>query len=152
VDRPLALDRPSPFVLPFADVAKRFFAAVIDGVFLGVFNGLVYMILFTARIDFNAPEMVLDLIALAVAVLSGWLYAALWESGRGRATLGKRAMGIKVTDLQGQRISFLKATGRHFGKVVSALPCFVGFIIAAAHPKRQAVHDVLAGTLVLDAK
>jgi uncharacterized RDD family membrane protein YckC len=151
VDRPLALDRPSPFVLPFADVAKRFFAAVIDGLLLGVFNGLFYMILFMARVDFNAPEMVLDLIALAVAVLSGWFYAALLESGRQRATIGKRAMGIMVTDLQGQRISFLKATGRHFAKSISALPCFVGFVIAAAHPKRQGVHDLLAGTLVLDA-
>jgi uncharacterized RDD family membrane protein YckC len=58
-------------------------------------------------------------------------------------------MGIYVTGLDGQRISFLRATGRYLAKFLSALILFIGFIMAAFTARKQALHDMIAGTLVL---
>lgn len=80
----------------------------------------------------------------------GWLYAAIMESSERQATFGKIALGIKVTDMNGDRISFAKATGRHFGKIISAIILLIGYIMAAFDSKKQALHDKMAGTLVLN--
>ncbi len=84
-----------------------------------------------------------------VAIGLGWIYAAGLEASRWQATVGKRWMGIKVTDGRGQRIGFLCATGRHLAKYLSALPCFIGFIMALFSSRRLALHDRLAGTRVV---
>jgi uncharacterized RDD family membrane protein YckC len=83
------------------------------------------------------------------SILAGWLYGSLLESSSWQGTIGKKVVGLRVTDLNGNRISFAKATGRHFGKILSSLICLVGFIMAAFTEKRQALHDQLAGTLVV---
>jgi uncharacterized RDD family membrane protein YckC len=88
-------------------------------------------------------------IAVGLLVPIAWLYSALLESSARQATLGKGAMGISVTDLEGKRISFGKATARYLGKLVSALPLLLGFIVAAFSAKKQALHDILVGTLVV---
>jgi uncharacterized RDD family membrane protein YckC len=79
----------------------------------------------------------------------GWLYFALMESSSHQATLGKMALGIRVTDLQGGRLTFGRATARFFGKIVSGLICYIGFIMAAFTERKQALHDMIAGTLVV---
>jgi uncharacterized RDD family membrane protein YckC len=86
---------------------------------------------------------------LLVAIGLGWFYVAGLEASRWQATVGKRWMGIKVTDMQGQRIGFLRATGRHAAKYLSALPCFLGFIMALFSSRGLALHDRLAGTRVV---
>jgi uncharacterized RDD family membrane protein YckC len=58
------------------------------------------------------------------------------------------ALGLVVTDLDGQRISFGKASGRHFGKIISSLILCIGFIMAGFTERKQALHDIMAGTLV----
>ena len=78
-----------------------------------------------------------------------WLYFALLESSPGQATLGKRAMEIVVTDINGNRISFGRATGRHFGKIISALILFVGFFMAGITKYKQALHDQMTDCLVV---
>jgi len=85
----------------------------------------------------------------AVLFFVAWFYSAPMESSRIQATLGKMALGIRVTDLEGQRLSFDKATGRFFGEIVSALIAGVGYIVAAFTQYRQTLHDKMAGTLVL---
>ena len=84
-----------------------------------------------------------------VAVGIGWLYGAGFESSAAQATIGKRWMGMKVTDGHGERIGFLQATGRYAAKYLSALPCFLGFIAALFSSRRLALHDRLAGTRVV---
>ncbi len=79
----------------------------------------------------------------------GWLYGAGLESSRRQATVGKRWMGLKVTDLQGQRLGFLHATGRYAALYLSALPCFLGFLMALFGSRNLALHDRLAGTRVV---
>lgn len=78
-----------------------------------------------------------------------WLYYALMESSSLQASVGKLAMRIRVTDLGGRRITFWKATERYFAKIFSGLILLMGYVMAAFTKKRQALHDIIAGTLVL---
>jgi uncharacterized RDD family membrane protein YckC len=71
------------------------------------------------------------------------------ESSPFQATIGKVAVGIYVADLQGQRISFGRATGRFFGKILSGAILLIGYLMAGFTEKKQALHDTMAGCLVL---
>jgi len=94
--------------------------------------------------------LTLALTLFALSSVAKWLYFAYLESGEKQATWGKQALGIYVTDLAGQRITFGRATGRFFGKIVSGLiPLGIGFIMAGFTERRQALHDMIASTLVL---
>ena len=86
---------------------------------------------------------------LLVAIGLAWLYAASLEASPWQATIGKLWVGIKVTDADGERISFMRATGRHLGKFLSALPCFLGFALAIFSSRGLTLHDRLAGTRVI---
>ncbi len=83
-----------------------------------------------------------------IGVAGSWLYEALMESSSRQATLGKMIFQMKVTDLSGSRISFARATGRYFAKWLSGLTLFIGYIIAGFTERKQALHDMVAGTLV----
>jgi uncharacterized RDD family membrane protein YckC len=78
-----------------------------------------------------------------------WLYFAAFESSRWQATPAKRILGLFVTDLNGQRISFARATGRYIGKALEDLTLFIGFAMAGFTAKKQALHDIVASCLVL---
>lgn len=81
-------------------------------------------------------------------ICSSWLYEALMESSSYQATLGKMIFGMKVTDLYGNRISFARATGRHFAKILSGMILGIGFIMVGFTERKQGLHDMIAGTLV----
>ena len=81
-----------------------------------------------------------------------WLYYAWFESGGWQATPGKRLMGLRVTDLAGNRISFSRATGRYFSKAISGMIICIGYIMIGLTDKKQGLHDKIAGTLVLRGK
>jgi uncharacterized RDD family membrane protein YckC len=97
-----------------------------------------------ALLERNVRDM-----SLLVAVGFGWLYGAGLESSKSQATFGKRWMGIKVTDAQGERLGFLRATARYAAKYLSALPCFLGFILALFSSRGLALHDRLTDTRVI---
>lgn len=78
-----------------------------------------------------------------------WLYFALMESSAWGATFGKRALGISVTDMNGNRIGFARATGRYFAKYLSAFIMMLGYVMAAFTSKKQALHDMIAETVVM---
>jgi uncharacterized RDD family membrane protein YckC len=79
-----------------------------------------------------------------------WLYHALLESSEWEGTAGKKALGLIVTDMAGHRVSFARASGRHFGKIVTSfIPLGIGYAMAGFTEKRQALHDMLASCLVL---
>ena len=83
-------------------------------------------------------------------LLAAMLYFTLQESSSVQATVGKRAMGIKVTDLDGNRLGFGRALGRWVAATLSYLTLMIGFVMAAFTARKQALHDVIAGTLVVD--
>jgi uncharacterized RDD family membrane protein YckC len=88
-------------------------------------------------------------VANLLGIVVAWLYYAIQETSPKQATLGKQALGIVVTDLQGKRIDFVKATIRYFSKIISSIILLIGYIMAAFTEKKQALHDMIAGTLVL---
>ncbi|MEP6800448.1 MAG: RDD family protein [Acidobacteriota bacterium] len=84
-----------------------------------------------------------------VELVVWWLYTALSESSAAQATLGKRALRLRVTDTSGRRLSFARASFRNFGKILSILTLFIGFVMAGFTRRRQALHDLMAETVVL---
>jgi len=83
-------------------------------------------------------------------VIGQWLYSAYLESGEKQDTWGKQALSIYVTDLSGNRVSFGRASGRFFAKIISGLiPLGIGYIMAGFTERKQALHDMIASCLVL---
>ena len=79
----------------------------------------------------------------------GWLYFALMESSERGATVGKMALGLRVVTSNGQRLSFMNATGRYFAKIISAIILGIGFLMIAFTDKKRGLHDMIASTLVI---
>jgi uncharacterized RDD family membrane protein YckC len=86
---------------------------------------------------------------IAILSVASWLYEALLTSSSWQGTVGKKLLGLKVTDDFGNRISFARATGRYFSKILSAMICYIGFIMAAFTDRKKALHDMIAGTVVI---
>ncbi len=87
-----------------------------------------------------------------IVLCAGWLYTAAFETSRLQGTPGKLLMGLRVTDLQGRRISFWRASWRYAARVFSLLPLLIGYISASSSKHKQTFHDRLAGTLVVNAR
>lgn len=90
---------------------------------------------------------------LVIPVVAGlicwWLYFALFESSGWHATPGKRMLRIEVTDVNGVHLRFGRATLRFAGRLLSTAPLFLGFLLAAFTRNKQALHDLIASTLVI---
>jgi uncharacterized RDD family membrane protein YckC len=84
-----------------------------------------------------------------VAIVGVWLYFALLESSSGQGTFGKMALGLAVEQADGGRISFARATGRYFAKILSALPLGLGFLMVGWTSRKRGLHDLVAGTVVI---
>lgn len=95
--------------------------------------------------------MMLPAIGLSwlLMIAGGWLYEALLTSSSKQATIGKMALGLRVTDLQGRRLTFARASGRYFAKFLSSMTLLIGYIIAGFTARKQALHDFVAGTYVV---
>jgi uncharacterized RDD family membrane protein YckC len=107
-------------------------------------------------IDFLIVSVVVTLISsyfdglrFIFFLLLSWLYSAFMESSQKQATFGKIALGIIVTDLNGNKITFGRATGRYIGKIVSVLIFGIGFLLATFTDKKQALHDNMARCIVV---
>ena len=137
--------------MEYAGFWRRFAAYLIDYlVILGGALALGFVIGFVAGASGSEDVEGGWLVAIYVTTFVGYyLYYALMESSSNQATVGKIALGLKVTDIQGGRISFWRALGRTFAKILSALILFIGFIMAAFTDRKQALHDKVAHTLVV---
>jgi len=91
-------------------------------------------------------------LAIGLTIFVVWLYYAFFESSAWQATPGKRILKLYVTDIQGRPLTFARATLRYFGKMISGLTFMVGYILAGFTEKKQALHDILANTLVMRRK
>ena len=151
---------------PYAGFWLRFLAYLIDSVLIGIVFG-IFALLVVAIVgvgyfrtvfeglngeDSTIPVAFISLILLASALSLAitWVYHAWMESSPYQGTLGKMALGLMVTDLQGRPISFARASGRFFGKIITGMiPFGIGYIMAGFTEKKQALHDMIAGCLVL---
>jgi uncharacterized RDD family membrane protein YckC len=83
-------------------------------------------------------------------IAMSWLYHAFMESSAWQGTIGKRALGIVVTDLNGAPVNFARATGRFFSRLVSVMiPLGIGYLLAGFTAQKQALHDLMSSCLVL---
>jgi uncharacterized RDD family membrane protein YckC len=142
----------------YAGFWLRLVAYIIDAIILGMAGVIAFFPLFRANIhafttqnpwevytSMSRPLFAIRLLALML----GWIYYASMESSSWQATLGKKVLGLKVTDLSGNRITFARASGRFFGKILSGMILGIGFLMAGFTARKQALHDILAGCLVL---
>ncbi|MBV1908585.1 MAG: RDD family protein [Kangiellaceae bacterium] len=162
----LAIEKTSPYQSPesssnralvsefaFAGFWKRFIAYVIDGILFTLLFVLFIYFLGGSAFSTNPNEVEDIYAAIGVYVLyypSWWLYFAVMESSNFQGTLGKKIMGIKVTNRFGQPIGFGQATARHFSALLTQLTFTIGYLMTAFTARKQALHDMVAGTLVVN--
>jgi uncharacterized RDD family membrane protein YckC len=159
---PLPVISPSPY----AGFWLRVVAHLIDGLLLGIGFGILALICvgivgvehFRAMFEgmnSDDPSATLAFISAISFLIVGslvlaWIYYAWMESSVHQGTLGKMALGLTVTDLQGRPISFARASGRYFAKMITGMiPLGIGYAMAGFTEKKQALQDMIAGCLVL---
>jgi uncharacterized RDD family membrane protein YckC len=134
----------------YAGFWLRFCAAFVDGIILWVIQLPIQFAMGIRPFDPDQkPAIGAAVLSNLISIIVFWLYKSLQESSTYQATLGKRAVGIIVTDEMGNRISFGRATGRHFAEFLSAIILMIGYMMAGWTQKKQALHDMIAGTLVV---
>ena len=155
--------------MPYAGFWLRVAAALIDGIILAIPVVFVWILLFASAMpllaharEMNNPGLIIMAIlprlvlVLVLFLLVSWLYWAAMESSLWQATIGKRAVGVYVTDLAGNRVTFGRASGRFFaGRGLGAIPSIGGLyflvscIMAGVTERKQALHDMIASCLVM---
>ena len=159
-----------PDVGLYAGLGRRFFAFIVDMILVvllglvtvagfGLFRGLQNLFFFAVQhvpADQLTTEGTTGALAGSIIAAYGillvivpWLYFAGFESSRSQATPGKVLMSLVVTDMEGLRPTFARTSLRFFGKFVSTLIIFIGFLMIGFTQKRQGLHDKIAGCLVL---
>jgi len=127
----------------------RLFAFLIDFIIISIIN---YIVVVTMKLDIRVTSEAFSPIILythPLAILVNWLYFAILESNPNyQATIGKSILRLKVVDIYGKKISFGKASGRFFAKILSGLILGIGFLMIAFTKNRQGLHDLAAGTFV----
>jgi uncharacterized RDD family membrane protein YckC len=144
------------YVVQYAGFWLRFVALIIDwfitSIIGGIIGGILGVVLGLSMANSGSAENLAfyaNLLGAGVGLIVSWLYYALTESSNWQATPGKKVLGLRVTDLSGAPIGFGRASGRYWGKLLSGLLLLVGYIMAGITEKKQALHDILAGTLVV---
>jgi uncharacterized RDD family membrane protein YckC len=141
----------------YAGFWRRAVAYILDAILLGFTIGVLVLgpLMQHAGLSTNNPWVLFtdanrQVFAVNLLVqMAFWPYWALMESSPWRATFGKKLLNLEVTDLSGKRLSFSRASGRYFAKIISGLTLMVGFLMAGFTARKQALHDMLASTLVV---
>lgn len=140
---------------PYGGFWLRFVAYIIDAVIMNIAGGVIGAFVGIGIGAMGAGSEVVTASTIGAGGLSllvNWLYSAMLESSSWQATVGKKALGLVVTDESGGRIGFGRATGRYFGKILSSLILLIGFFMIGWTQRKQGLHDKLAGTLVYKAR
>ncbi|MED1741590.1 RDD family protein [Bacillus swezeyi] len=156
----------------YAGIGSRFLASLLDGIILGIPLYIIWAVCATlmimgdlevVRILEKNPDYVTNQefffvlvgflkvmgILASISFIVYFLYFTLMESSKWQATLGKKIMGIQVVEAEGERLSFGRAAGRFLARSFLSPILLIGYILAFFTEKRQALHDLLAGTIVI---
>jgi uncharacterized RDD family membrane protein YckC len=133
----------------YAGFWRRFAANLVDSITVTV---VIFIIPFMVGVVFGRLSPGIQSIVSLLSWIGAGLYYPLMESSSSQATLGKQMLGIMVTDERGNRIKFGRALGRYLAKILSSLTLEIGYLMAAFTARKQALHDVVAGTLVVVGK
>lgn len=130
----------------YATFGSRAVAAIIDFFILGIIGYFLNRVIFSLTfLQHQSGYLSQSLLPFVVGIL----YFGYMESSVSQATYGKQAMGIKVSDLGGKRISVARAALRYVGKYASSFIFFIGYIFMFFTEKKQALHDLIASTVVV---
>jgi uncharacterized RDD family membrane protein YckC len=153
-----AVPQAAPHRVAYASFWLRALALLIDSAVMAI-PSMIVAVLAVAFMGFEIPPpdapfgtlppMRVFLPLEAMLAIVHWLYFALMESSAWQGTLGKRALGLGVSDLNGRRVSFGRASKRFFGKLISGMTFMMGYAMALFTEKRQALHDILSGCIVV---
>ena len=151
---PLGGDRfsqPVAYEPTYAGFWLRFVAVIIDVIILSIISAILGGILGGAMEAAGADPKTIFGISQLLGLIVGIIYFCGMESSARQATFGKSLLGLRVTDLDGNRISFLRALGRYFAKILSGITLCIGYFMAGFTARKQALHDMIASTLVIRA-
>jgi uncharacterized RDD family membrane protein YckC len=154
---------PKPVGENYAGFWIRFVAYFIDSIISSI---VIYAVLFVIILlgiasapnkysyspDYYSSMGIFYILWCIFAIGFIWLYHAVQESSSAQATIGKRAMNIIVTDGNGNRLSFGRATGRWLAMILSALILCIGFIMIGFTERKQGLHDLIVNTYVIYGK
>lgn len=143
----------------YAGFWKRFAAFIIDNVILNIVNYAILTVMGAnpntipqeAYATMGPAVLVKMLVAMCITTVIYFVYFAAFEASSLMATPGKLALGIKVVDMNGQKLSFWHALGRNLGKIISSLTLNIAYVMAGFTVRKQALHDKMAHTLVINA-
>lgn len=157
--RNLAVTVTNPVIFrAYSGFWKRFGALIIDSILLSIVVGACAAIIagtLGVAMIFSSDYaltygVLLAAVGYAFSFMLNWLYFTLMESSSQQATLGKIVLGMAVIDEFGGRISFARANARYWSKILSTMFLWIGYIMAAFTEKKQALHDLIATTFVVD--
>lgn len=132
----------------FASFDQRLLAMVID-YFVITCVYVVLILLTFLFVEEKTQRMAISLGGIPLIYIAKFIYSSLAEASEAQATIGKKLLNIRVTDLGGNRISKSTAFARNAAKIVSAVPLCFGYLYAFLNKKQQAFHDLMANTLVI---
>jgi uncharacterized RDD family membrane protein YckC len=125
-------------VQSYSDISRRLIASIID------ISVIIFLFMFLELITETPDETFFYILFF----LTMWVYFVFQESSTLKSTVGKQAVNIIVTDLNGNRISFTQATKRFILKILTVIPFFAGFLLILFTSKKQTFHDIVAKTVV----
>jgi uncharacterized RDD family membrane protein YckC len=138
--------------ISYASFWERLAALILDGLLLGLFLAGVFEALWAglaATDGASMPAGLLDVLPTLLVWLALGAYFILMESSERGATLGKRALKLRVVDRGSKRLGKGRALARFLGRILSSSLLYIGYLIQPFNERKQALHDMLAGTLVV---
>ena len=132
----------------FASFDQRLLAMVIDYFFLTL-GYLLLLLLSFVFVEEKQQRILVSISGLPLIAIAKFIYSSIAEASEKQATIGKRLLNIKVTDLEGGRLSSGNSFGRNAAKVLSAGPVFFGYLYSFLNKKQQCFHDIIANALVI---
>lgn len=138
-----------PAYMTYAEPWKRLVAAIIDGILMAVVSFPIGFILGMLGATAGSSDA-MGAFAQLIGAVIGAAYYIVMTASEYQGTVGKIAMGIKVTDLNGNRISGVASFLRYIGTFLSGIICLIGYIMILFTEKKQGLHDMIAGTVVID--
>jgi uncharacterized RDD family membrane protein YckC len=152
----------------YAGFWMRFLALIIDGILIGIVRWIIILPILASMgmgmaseiqsLDADDPSTALPILGtiMAFAGISALISTVIWivyytlmESSKYQGTVGKIALGLIVTDASGNKLDFSKALIRNVCKIISSMIFCIGYIMAGFTEKKQGLHDIIAGTLVV---
>jgi len=132
----------------FGSFDQRLLASALDWFFV---SGVCILIAFfiTSLVEDQITRLSIAFGLFVVIPLVKFLYHIIMECSPKQGTFGKQILKIKVCDMQGERISFVRSMGRNFAKIFSVMTLFIGYLFSFFNKQQQCLHDMIAGTLVM---